>query len=113
MNFVRSLDLSRRRSRFEIYVDVLRIIESGINKPTRIMFAANLSWRTLKEVLAELKKRGLIERRTVDKRNLFFITEEGRRILDTFETLATVFVNQDLTFNIYTPNKKSLKEKYS
>ena len=52
--------MSSRRSRFEIYVDVLSEIKNGSNKPTQIMYAANLSWRPLQEILRSLVSQGLI-----------------------------------------------------
>jgi len=33
-----------RRSRFDIYLEILRLIHSGVNKPTRVMYGTNLSW---------------------------------------------------------------------
>jgi len=82
------LSSSRRRSKLEIYVDVLRIIERGVNKPTRIMFAANISWKPLNEILANLERQGLIECKTVKNRTLVFITEKGKRILRTLEDIS-------------------------
>lgn len=82
------LSSGHRRSKLEIYVDVLRIIERGVSKPTRIMFAANISWKPLNEILANLERQGLIERKTVRNRTLVFITEKGKRILRTLETIS-------------------------
>jgi len=87
------LSSSKRRSKLEIYIDVLRIIERGIHKPTRIMFAANISWKPLTEILANLERQGLIERKTAENRTLIFITEKGKRILRTLETISA-----ELTF---------------
>ncbi|MBS7641093.1 MAG: winged helix-turn-helix domain-containing protein [Candidatus Bathyarchaeia archaeon] len=98
-----------RRSKLEIYVDVLRAINRGINKPTRIMFATNLSWKTLSEVLKNLEERELIEQRIVGRRKLFFITERGKIILNTFEAFAIEFANNNLT-SIQQSNK-TLKKK--
>jgi predicted transcriptional regulator len=53
--------MSQRRSRFEIYVDILNEIRNGSHKPTQIMYGANLSWKPLQQMLASLVKQGLIE----------------------------------------------------
>ena len=53
--------MSSRRSRFEIYVDVLTEIMNGAQKPTKIMYAANLSYKPLKDILKSLLDQGLIE----------------------------------------------------
>ncbi len=53
--------MSSRRSRFEIYVDVLTEIMNGSKKPTKIMYGANLSYKPLKDILQSLLDQGLIE----------------------------------------------------
>ena len=63
--------MSSRRSRFEIYVDVLTEIMNGAQKPTKIMYGANLSYKPLRDILQSLLDQGLIEEengRIKDKR---------------------------------------------
>jgi predicted transcriptional regulator len=43
-----------RRSRMETFCDILRVIGAGAEKPTHIMYKANLSWTTLEDALATL-----------------------------------------------------------
>lgn len=52
--------MSARRSRFEIYVDILNEIMGGVDKPTKIMYGANLSYKPLKEILRSMLDQGLI-----------------------------------------------------
>ena len=52
--------MSGRRSRFEIYVDILNEIMDGVGKPTKIMYGANLSYKPLKEILHSMLDQGLI-----------------------------------------------------
>jgi predicted transcriptional regulator len=52
--------MSTRRSRFEIYVDILNEIMDGVKKPTKIMYGANLSYKPLKEILRSMLDQGLI-----------------------------------------------------
>jgi len=78
--------MSSRRSRFEIYVDVLSEIKNGSNKPTQIMYAANLSWRPLQEILRSLVGQGLIaeiEEDIKDKRTKvqFDLTMKGDNVV--------------------------------
>lgn len=78
--------MSSRRSRFEIYVDVLSEIKNGSNKPTQIMYAANLSWRPLQEILRSLVSQGLIaeiEEDIKDKRTKvqFDLTMKGDNVV--------------------------------
>lgn len=77
--------MSRKRSRLEIYLEVLETIMSGCNKPTNIMYKCNLSWISLKEILDSLIERGLITVVERNKRRLYLITERGRGIVSRLE----------------------------
>lgn len=101
--FFEVLNSGRRRSRLEIYIDILEVIERGVNKPTRIMFAVNLSWKYFKEMLSNLESWGLIERRIEKDRELIYITERGRRVLRTLKSLSMEFIIPN------SPRKYSLK----
>jgi predicted transcriptional regulator len=78
--------MSNRRSRFEIYVDVLTEIMNGSKKPTKIMYGANLSYKPLKNILQSLLDQGLIEedeRRIKDKRTKvkYILTQKGVNVV--------------------------------
>jgi len=49
-----------RRSRFEMYVDILTEIKRGTGLPTHIMYGSNLSWNPLKNTLEKLVAKGFI-----------------------------------------------------
>jgi len=74
----------RRRSIFEIYIDVLRAVRNE-HKPSRIMHKSNLSWIMLMECLGNLADMGLITERHESKRKLYYITKKGIRILNYVE----------------------------
>ena len=82
--------LKGRRSRLEIYLEVLGAIKNGTEKPTRIMYEANLSWRILNEVLSSLTFQDLVEEVDVsdsrDKRTntVYRITEKGEALTRYF-----------------------------
>lgn len=78
--------MSTRRSRFEIYVDILAEIMNGAQKPTKIMYAANLSYKPLKNILQSLLDQGLIEEedgRIKDKRTKvkYCLTQKGLNVV--------------------------------
>ena len=78
--------MSSRRSRFEIYVDVLTEIMNGSQKPTKIMYAANLSYKPLKDILQSLLDQGLIDEedgRIKDKRTKvkYCLTQKGVNVV--------------------------------
>jgi predicted transcriptional regulator len=84
--------MARRRSKLEIYVEVLSIIKGGTSKPTRIMYDANLSWDHLHRVLTPMMSQGLIEEidttqeRRRDKRtsSRYELTQKGENVLRYF-----------------------------
>lgn len=71
-----------RRSRLEIYFDVLRVIYKGTNKPTRIMYETNLSWTALCSVFETLLSSDFIREEKKKSSKRYHITEKGINALD-------------------------------
>ncbi len=46
--------MQRRRSKLDIVLIVLGAVRRGMDKPTRIMYAANLSWKPTQKILDNL-----------------------------------------------------------
>ena len=74
-----------KRSKLEIYLDVLKAIKRGTHKPTKIMYKTNLSWKPLMKVLDSLTDQGLIATIKENNRTVYEITEKGRDILKYFD----------------------------
>ena len=81
-----------RRSKLEVYLDVLGVLErSGQLKSTRMMYETNVNCRVLKKYLGFLTKQGLVEERTVGKRrSVYAITQRGITVLNHFRELKQV-----------------------
>lgn len=81
--------MSSRRSKLEILLSVLSAIRDGEDKPTRIMYAANMSWNPTQEVLAELVEDGLVQTREESggkkTKRRYDITEKGLNVVNYFE----------------------------
>lgn len=83
--------MKSRRSKLEIYLDVLSVIKEGTKKPTRIMYGANLSWKLLQDILTSLVDQNLIvEIDTSDSRDkrtntVYDITTKGDSVIRYFE----------------------------
>ena len=83
-----------RRSKLEIHLDVLQIVKSGVCKPTRIMYEANLSWDHLNRVLGVLIEQGLVSEedmsgyRRRDKRTSrhYMLTQKGEGVVRYFNS---------------------------
>jgi len=87
--------MTRKRSRLEIYLHVLKTIRLGINKPTNIMYKCNLSWIPLKEILNSLINQDLIMMIEKENRRTYGITEKGRNVLRYFEKAQDLLVIQE------------------
>ena len=90
----------KRRSKLEIYLEILTVISSGESKPTRIMTKTNMAWSQIQEEFAVLKERELIivedavdysRRRRADKRSKtrYRLTSKGEAVLRYFRKDAT------------------------
>jgi len=82
--------MSQRRSRLEIHIKILDSIRNGLEKPTRIMYASNLSWKRTMEMIYNLIAQGLVTeiietRMGVKSRRRYNITEKGVSILEYFD----------------------------
>ena len=78
-----------RRSKLEMYVDVLNALASrGPLKTSHIMYKANLNCDVLKECLNFLIKQELIEQRKVGKRNVVYANmPRGTQVTKFFKEL--------------------------
>ncbi len=85
--------MSARRSKFQLSVEVLNQIKQGENKPTRIMYSANLSWKSLKEILESLVEQGLIEEKVISRsskraKKRYQITVKGENVLQYYSMVS-------------------------
>ena len=71
-----------RRSRLEIYFEILEVIEREIDKPTQIMYKTNLSWITLQEMFETLINGGFIREEEKGNSKRYYVTDKGRNALD-------------------------------
>jgi predicted transcriptional regulator len=92
--------MSRRRSRLDIVLNVLSSVRDGTDKPTRIMYAANLSWKPTQRILNSLVAQGFLREiedtgsRRTKKR--FEITEKGTNLLRYFEGAKDLLVLEEI-----------------
>lgn len=79
-----------RRSKLEIYLDVLAAVKGGTSKPTRIMYEANLSWKPLQKILSSMLIQDLIvlmdTTKNRDKRTntMYGLTQKGENVMNYF-----------------------------
>jgi predicted transcriptional regulator len=88
--------MGRRRSRTELVCEVLESIDSGIHKPTHILYNTKVSWSVYSEIMNMLESKNFIE--TIESnesstRNKikYFLTDDGREALEGMRFLKDVF----------------------
>jgi predicted transcriptional regulator len=81
-----------RRSKMEMYLDILRAIGSGAEKPTHIMYKANLSWVVMRGFLENLKVQGLVVESVEDGRSTLHLSNRGYELLNQFLVVREYFV---------------------
>ena len=79
-----------RRSKLEIYIDILRVLaHHGPLKLTHIMYKSNVNCTVLKEFLDSLSQQNLVEEQIIRKRKrqkiTYAITERGKIALNYFK----------------------------
>ena len=82
-----------RRSKMEIYVDILEAVAAGNERPTRIMFKANLSWLILQEALDYLMTSGLLQETAERGRRIYGVTTKGLNIIEDFRRVRGELTN--------------------
>jgi predicted transcriptional regulator len=76
-----------RRSRMETYCDILRVIASGAEKPTHIMYRSNLSWRIMQSFIKSLETQGLVVASSDEGKRLYHLSEKGFQLLKQFQAI--------------------------
>ncbi len=80
--------MGSKRSRLQISIDVLTAISHGEQKPTRLMYACNLSWNPTRATLDTLVRNGFVDIIDEDKkRKRYCITVKGRDVLGYYTGL--------------------------
>ncbi len=78
--------METKRSRQQVLDDILKTIGSGTDKPTRVMYKANLSWNTLQSALEYALEHGLIRISLVKTGKRYSLTDEGKAYVALVES---------------------------
>ena len=83
-------------------LSVLSTIKKGVDKQTRIMYATNISWNPLQEVLSSLVKQELLLEIEVPgnkrSRKRYEVTEKGVDVLTYFEGSSELLDIKEVIF---------------
>lgn len=84
--------MSRRRSKFQLFVEVLDCIKKGEKKPTRIMYNCNLSWNSLRNILDDLTDKGILDETiivgTKRSKRTYSVTMKGENVLKYYRMVS-------------------------
>ncbi|MDG6904433.1 MAG: hypothetical protein JRN20_01455 [Nitrososphaerota archaeon] len=89
-----------RRSRMETFCDIVKAIGGGAEKPTHIMYRANLSWTVMQGYIKALETQGLVQIQDDDGKRLYQLTEKGFGLLKQYLSIREDLrlTNDETTF---------------
>ena len=88
-----------RRSRIELYVDVLMAIYNGRRSPSRIVYAANLSYDRVMKCINFLEEQGLVLKAEDEKRKSYTVTDRGKEVIKYFNEIETALFYKKKAFS--------------
>ena len=68
----------------ETYCDIIKAIGGGAEKPTHIMYRANLSWTVMQGYIKALEGQGLVRAQDVEGKHLYQLTGRGFGLLKQY-----------------------------
>ena len=77
----------KRRSKMEIYIDIIQAAALQPLRPTHMMKAANISYNELRTIIEALETRGLINEENTMGGKYYQATKEGLRVLQDYRTV--------------------------
>ncbi|MEM3670473.1 MAG: winged helix-turn-helix domain-containing protein [Thermoprotei archaeon] len=86
-----------RRSRLETMVDILQTVYDGAEKPTHIMYRANLSWSAMQEYVDALIKSDLLREINSMNRKTYAVTEKAVKLLQQYHGMVEKLTGADAT----------------
>jgi predicted transcriptional regulator len=81
------LDSSKRRSRSQIYVEILELMKRGPMTPFEIAFYARLNRKRTKQYTKFLRQAGYLESRDEEGRTTYALSSSGLAFLEKFKTV--------------------------
>ncbi|MDG6922219.1 MAG: hypothetical protein JRN67_02875, partial [Nitrososphaerota archaeon] len=73
-----------RRSKLETYFEIIEVVAKGVEKPTHIMYKANLSWSMMQDYVKNLEIRGIVASAEIEGRRAYHLTPKGFDLLSKY-----------------------------
>jgi len=68
----------------ETLCDIVKAIGAGAEKPTHIMYKANLSWTVMQSYIKELETQSIVYSQDSDGKRIYKLTEKGYLLLKQY-----------------------------
>ena len=88
--------MSKKRERLEVIYDILKVIRDSNNtiKPTRLLYASNLSPQMFKDYVNELLEKSFIEELINKKdRKTYSLKNKGLKFLEEYKVIVNFIDN--------------------
>lgn len=85
-----------RRSKLDIVGDILRVVAEGAEKPTNIIFRANLTWPLTVAYLEALLRHEMIRVESVGSKPTYHVTAKGSALLKSYIDTAEAAAELEL-----------------
>jgi predicted transcriptional regulator len=94
-------DSARKRSRFQIYIEILELLRRGPLTPFEVAFYARLNHKKAKEYLKFLEQKGYIELVYEDGRRMWVLSTSGGSIVEKVRAIYGLFESDFPTRRAY------------
>lgn len=81
----------------ETMVDILQTVYDGAEKPTHVMYKANLSWSAMQEYVEALIKSGLLREINHMSRKTYAVTDKAVKLLEQYHAMVDKLTGSDTT----------------
>jgi predicted transcriptional regulator len=95
---------THRRSRLELNLDVLKAIYNGRQAPSRVVYAANLSYDRVVNCIEFLVEQNLVQRIEGITKKRYTITDRGKNVINYFYEIEKLMGRTKPADKIPAPN---------
>jgi len=85
------MDHSRKRSRFQVYVEILELLKRGPLTPFELAFYARLNHKRTKEYIKFLERAGYVEFIDEDGRAICVLSASGGSLVERLRVIYPLF----------------------
>jgi predicted transcriptional regulator len=87
--------MPKKRERLEVIHDILKAVMNSSNniKPTRLLYASNLSPQMFKDYINELLEKGFIDEQIIKEKKSFSLTDKGFEFLEKYKVILEFIGN--------------------